>query len=96
MADLSPLAQKVYGQLNNEYGPVSALSETERHFTHDATGPGIEQEEFALAFGLAYAIARVDHPFASDKELAQMAQTAATEAHDRFYGRPAVVIGRAA
>jgi hypothetical protein len=84
---MATIAEKVYGQMNNEYGPVAALSQTERHFTENPDNP-IEVTEFALAFGLAYAMARTEHPFASDEELADMARNAATEAHARFYGMP--------
>ena len=77
---MATIAEKVYGLLHNEYGPIDALGATD---DRPLANPDdhIEGEEYVLAFGLAYALARAEEPFASDDELAERARSAATDAH---------------
>jgi hypothetical protein len=77
---------KVVSQLRNDWGPTSALCVPE-----EVGDAALDREEFALTYGMAWAIARSEWPFASDDEMAVIARRAACAAWEAY--RPSIWAG---
>jgi hypothetical protein len=99
MADLT-LAEKTYALMGLEHGPMDAIlaepfppeaAGENRGLSAGPSGDVFDQRHYALAFGIAYALARLEEPFATSEELADTATEAASAAHswiDSVGGKP--------
>lgn len=82
---MATLAEKVYESTGNEGGPLSEIVWNLNWMPLDAIGDGQlkehDREQLMFYFGCAYAIGRLEEPFAAEDALIAAAKEAAVEAN---------------
>lgn len=83
---MSTIADNIYAQLGSDTGPIDALADDPLPAeSKSREHPDLDERDYALAFGMAWAMARAEQPFANDEDVARLAREAATQAL-RWFG----------
>lgn len=71
------LGKRIYGQLSNDWGPIEGASRSREGM------PALDDfdtQEWALAYGMAWALSLVEDPFLSDGDRSELVGEAAWKA----------------